>query len=273
MTSIPVSFRTSGSDLFTSHKLSKVSPGQAKRLNRKLLRKNSGAVESGAGGWVGDIIPLESVQKTLSVKKPPYIGRDSALAAKGTASQVSQTQRWHRLQLLRTFLPSSPRSRGSNPAGLPKLRAGWLRVSPAAPPCSSHRRGHALLHPPGKPPQAVLLTGSMQSTLQLGRRKIKHTWLGEKTHYFGRVLIQKNGNSEKPRNVHVKIPLVLPTLLPSSLVFRVTGCLLLPGASPQLRHESLGSATRKSVTPLMSLQKALPAIRRFSSRSGRILLP
>lgn len=70
MTSIPVSFHTSGSDLVTSHKLSKVNPGQAKRLNRKLLRKNSGAVGSGAGGWVGDIIPLELVQKTRSVKKP-----------------------------------------------------------------------------------------------------------------------------------------------------------------------------------------------------------
>lgn len=69
MTSIPVSFHTSGSDLVTSHKLSKVSPGQAMHLNRKLLRKNSGAVESGAGGRVGDIIPVELVQKTCSVKK------------------------------------------------------------------------------------------------------------------------------------------------------------------------------------------------------------
>lgn len=67
MTSIPVSFHTSGSDLVTSLKLSKVSPGQAKLLNRKLLRKNSGSVESGAGAWVGDIIPLESAQKVCSV--------------------------------------------------------------------------------------------------------------------------------------------------------------------------------------------------------------
>ena len=96
MTSIPVSFHTSGSDLVTSHKLSKVSPGQAKCLNRKLLRKNSGTVESGAGGWVGDIIHLELVQKTCSVKKPLCIRCDSAPAAKGTASQVSQTQRLQR---------------------------------------------------------------------------------------------------------------------------------------------------------------------------------
>lgn len=42
MTSIPVSFHTSGGDLVTSHELSKVSPGQATHLKRKLLRKNSG---------------------------------------------------------------------------------------------------------------------------------------------------------------------------------------------------------------------------------------
>jgi len=124
MTSIPVSFHTSGSDLVTSHKLSKVSPGQAQLLNRKLLRKNSGTVESGAAGWVGDIIPLELIQKTCSVKQPLCSRCDSAPAAKGTTSQVSQTQGLPRLQLLTTFLPGSPRSRGANPAGLPRLRIG-----------------------------------------------------------------------------------------------------------------------------------------------------
>lgn len=119
MTSIPVSFHTSGTDLVTSHKLSKVSPGQAKRLNRKLLRKNSGTVESRAGGWVGDIIPLEVVQKTCSFKKPLCIRCGSAPAAKGTASQVSQIQRLQQLKLLTAFLPFPPRSRGANPTGCP----------------------------------------------------------------------------------------------------------------------------------------------------------
>lgn len=79
VTSIPVSFHTSGSDLITSHKLGKVSPGQAKCLNRKLLRKNSGAMESVAGGWLGDIIPLELLQKMCSLKKPLSIHCSSAL--------------------------------------------------------------------------------------------------------------------------------------------------------------------------------------------------
>lgn len=124
MTSIPVSFHTSGSDLVTSHKLSKVSPGQAERLNRKLLRKNLGTVESRAGGWVGDIILLELVQKTCSSQKPLCIRCGSALAAKGAASQVSQAQELQQLKLLTAFLPVSPQSRGANPTGCPGSTLG-----------------------------------------------------------------------------------------------------------------------------------------------------
>lgn len=107
VTSIPVSFHTSGSDLVTSHKLSKVSPGQAECLNRKLLKKNSGAVESGAGGWAGDIIPLELVQKTCSLKKPLCICCASApccsllqlLMARGVrlAQQPTRLLQHHRM--------------------------------------------------------------------------------------------------------------------------------------------------------------------------------
>lgn len=145
MTSIPVSFHTSGSDLVTSHKLSKVSPGQAKRLNRKLLRKNLGTVESRAGGWVGDIILLELVQKMCSSKKPLCIRCSSAPAAKGTASQVSQTQRLQQLKLLTAFLPVSPQSRGANPTGCPSSTLGDYKCPQSSPLQFPYQRSHFAL--------------------------------------------------------------------------------------------------------------------------------
>lgn len=145
MTSIPVSFHTSGTDLVTSHKLSKVSPGQAKHLNRELLRKNSGTVESRAGGWVGDIILLELVQKTCSFKKPLCIRRGSAQAAKGTASQVSQAQRLQQLKLLTAFLPISPWSRGVNPTVCPSSTLGDYTCPQSSPLQFPYQRSHFAL--------------------------------------------------------------------------------------------------------------------------------
>lgn len=160
MTSIPVSFHTSGSDLVTSHKLSKVSPGQAMRLNRKLLRRNSVSVESRAGGWVGDIILLELVQKTCSFKKPLCILCGCAPAAKDTASQVSQTQRLQQQKLLAAFLPVSPWSRGANPTGCPSSTLGDYK-HPQSPHCSSYTRGHTSHYCFGKLAQAALLADSI----------------------------------------------------------------------------------------------------------------
>lgn len=145
MTSIPVSFHTSGTDLVTSHKLSKVSPGQAKRLNRKLLRKNLGTVESRAGGWVGDIILLELVQKTCSSQKPLCIRCGSALAAEGAASQVSQAQRLQQLKLLTAFLPVSPQSRGANPSGCLSSTLADYKCPQSSPLQFPYQRSHLAL--------------------------------------------------------------------------------------------------------------------------------
>lgn len=173
MTSIPVSFHTSGTGLVTSHKLSKVSPGQAKRLNRKLLRKNLGTVESRAGGWVGDIILLELVQKTCSSQKPLCIRCGSALAAEGAASQVSQAQRLQQLKLLTAFLPVSPQSRGAKPSGCLSSTLADYRV-PRAPRCSSHTRGHTWLCCSGKLAQVALLADSVPKRPAARRRQAEH---------------------------------------------------------------------------------------------------
>lgn len=187
MTSIPVSFHTSGSDLVTSHKLSKVSPGQAKRLNRKLLRKNLGTVESRAGGWVGDIILLELVQKTCSSKKPLCIRCGSAPAAKGSASQVSQTQRLQQLKLLTAFLPVSPQSRGANPTGCPSSTLGDYKCPQSSPLQFPYQRSRFACCF-GKLAQAALLADSTSKLPKLRRRQTEHMCWERKLCCFGRVL-------------------------------------------------------------------------------------
>lgn len=213
MTSIPVSFHTSGSDLVTSHKLSKVRPGQAKHLNRKLLRKNSGTVESRAGGWVGDIILLELIQKMCSFKKPLCIRCGSALAAKDTASQVSQTQRLQWLKLLTAFLPISPRAEVLTP--LAAQAPHWVITSvPRAPQsCSFHTRGHTLLYCSGELAQAALLADSVPEQ-PAAQEEENWTYVrGKKALLFWKGAYSWKGNNEKPRNAHVKINLVPPALL------------------------------------------------------------
>lgn len=62
-TSIPVSLLTSGTELVISLRLSKVMPGQAKSLSKKLLKKTPVLWEVELATLVGNIISSELVPR------------------------------------------------------------------------------------------------------------------------------------------------------------------------------------------------------------------
>lgn len=140
----------------------------------------------------------------------------------------------------------------------------WVITSvPRAPRCSSHIRGHTSLCGFGKLAQAALLADSIPKR-PAAQEEANWTYvLGKKTLLFWKGAYAWKGNNEKPRNAHVKINLVPPAFLISSLVFPVIVCLLFWEVLTHLRHKPLWcplSAARNSVTPLTSWQEAPSAV-------------